>query len=114
MSCRAKSHDRKRAVAFVITMNSTSEESAKMAIRNSIARLFVASGCAIAFAVVPVVTATPAGACLPNFNTDPFTGQCSAPGQFPTVNGITCIPGRHLGTCMGMLQNMPGGFNPWP
>lgn len=101
-------------MAFAFTMNSTPDESAKMAVRIQIARLLVAFGCAIAFAVAPVLTAAPAGACPPSFYTDPFTGQCSAPGQFPTVNGITCIPGRHLGTCMGMLQNMPGGFNPWP
>jgi hypothetical protein len=88
---------------------------ANTAIRNRIARTFVAIGCAAAFAVAPVLSAAPAGACPPSFYTDPFTGQCAAPGSgIPTVNGIPCIPGRHLGTCMGMLQNMPGGFNPWP
>ncbi|MGO4444604.1 hypothetical protein AB4Z42_14705 [Mycobacterium sp. 2YAF39] len=85
-----------------------------MATRNPMGRLFFAVVCASAFAVAPFVTAAPASACGPNFYTDPFTGQCSAPGNIPTVNGITCIPGRHLGTCMGMLQNMPGGYSPWP
>jgi hypothetical protein len=99
----------------VFTLESTSDESVTMAIRKQVARVFVAFGCAAAFAVAPVVTASPAGACPPSFYSDPFTNQCAAPGSgIPTVNGIPCIPGRHLGTCMGMLQNMPGGYNPWP
>ena len=84
-----------------------------MAVRSEFSRLFMAIGCAAAFAAAPLVTAAPAAACPPSFYTDPFTGQCSAPGSIPTVNGIPCIPGEHLGTCLGMLQNMPGGNNPW-
>jgi hypothetical protein len=90
------------------------ESGTTMAIRIPLLRLSTAVVCAAAFAVAPVVTAAPAVACPPSFWTDPFTGQCTAPGGIPSVNGITCIPGRHLGTCMGFLQNMPGGYNPWP
>jgi len=72
-----------------------------------------AVGCVTVAVVLPLTTAAPAGACPPSFYTDPFTGQCTAPGNIPTVNGITCVPGQHFGTCMGFLQNMPGGYNPW-
>jgi hypothetical protein len=84
-----------------------------MSVRSALPRLLVSAACAAAFAVAPIMTAAPAAACPPSFYADPFTGQCSAPGSIPTVNGIPCIPGEHLGTCMGMLQNMPGGYNPW-
>jgi hypothetical protein len=49
---------------------------------------------------------------------DPITGQCYTPNSLPTVGGIPCIPGRSLGTCLGILQNQspPGGGPPsgWP
>ncbi len=51
-----------------------------MAVRSEFSRLFMAVGCAAAFAAAPLVTAAPAAACPPSFYTDPFTGQCSAPG----------------------------------
>jgi hypothetical protein len=99
----------------VFTLESIPDESVTMALRKQVARVFVALGCATGFAIAPVVTASPAGACPPSFYSDPFTNQCAAPGSgIPTVNGIPCIPGEHLGTCLGMLQNMPGGYNPWP
>jgi hypothetical protein len=81
--------------------------------RNVLLRIGAAACCAAGFATAPLLTAAPAGACPPSFYADPFTGQCSAPGSIPTVNGIPCIPGEHVGTCLGMLQNMPGGYSPW-
>lgn len=73
-----------------------------------------------ASAVVPVAAAPPASACPSGFMSDPYTGQCYTPNSLPTVAGIPCIPGRSLGTCLGILQNQsprgggppPGG--PWP
>lgn len=91
----------------------TTKTTVTMPVRVAPTRLILASACAAAFVAAPLVTAAPAAACPPGFYTDPFTGQCSAPGSVPTVNGIPCIPGEHLGTCLGMLQNMPGGYNPW-
>ena len=68
----------------------------------------------------PVAFAPSAHACPIGHNADPFTGQCYVVGGVPTVNGIPCIPGRSVGTCLGFLQNKPwpgGGAppgGPWP
>jgi hypothetical protein len=68
----------------------------------------------------PVAFAPSAHACPIGHNADPFTGQCYVVGGVPTVNGIPCIPGRSVGTCLGFLQNkpLPGGGappgGPWP
>ncbi len=80
--------------------------------------LGLAVGLATAFTVLPVAAAPSASACPSGFTTDPFTGQCYTPNALPTVAGIPCIPGRSLGTCLGILQNQspPGGGPPpgWP
>jgi hypothetical protein len=78
-----------------------------MAMRSQIVRLLLALGCAAAAVGVPIVTAAPAAACPVGMNSDPYTGQCYTQNSIPTVNGIPCIPGQHLGTCLGFLQNMP-------
>lgn len=73
-------------------------------------RVLLAAACAALFVIAPVLTAGPAAACVNGQFVDPFTGQCGGGGgvgQFPSVNGVPCIPGRHLGTCLGFLQNMP-------
>lgn len=85
-----------------------------------IARWTVGAVALATFAAVPVGTAPPASACPSGFMSDPYTGQCYTPNSLPTVAGIPCIPGRSLGTCLGILQNQsprgggppPGG--PWP
>ena len=67
-----------------------------------------------------LVAPPPASACPSGFFSDPFTGQCYTPNSLPTVSGIPCIPGKSLGTCLGILQNQspPGGGpppgGPWP
>jgi len=73
------------------------------------------------FVAVPVVVAAPASACPIGHLSDPITGQCFvANSGVPTVGGIPCIPGKSLGTCLGILQNQspPGGGpplgGPWP
>ncbi|MGI9124699.1 MAG: hypothetical protein ACR2JM_08100 [Mycobacterium sp.] len=81
--------------------------------------LAVAAGAVLAMAV-PVVTSPPASACPSGFSVDPYSGQCLTPNALPTVSGIPCIPGKSLGTCLGILQNQspPGGGPPpgglWP
>lgn len=71
-------------------------------------RMLLAAACGALFVVAPIVTAGPAAACISGQFADPFTGQCSGGyGSYPSVNGVPCIPGQHLGTCMGFLQNMP-------
>jgi hypothetical protein len=81
---------------------------ASMAIRSRSLRILLASGCGALFVVAPVLTASPAAACITGQFADPFTGQCSGGyGSFPSVNGVPCIPGQHMCTCMGFRQNMP-------
>ena len=85
-----------------------------------IGRLAFAAAAVGALAGIPVATAPPASACPSGFVSDPYTGQCYTPNSLPTVAGIPCIPGKSLGTCLGILQNQsprgggppPGG--PWP
>ncbi|MCB0933632.1 MAG: hypothetical protein KDB71_17265 [Mycobacterium sp.] len=75
---------------------------------------------AVGFLGLPVATAGRAHACPSGFMSDPITGQCYTPNALPTVGGIPCIPGKSLGTCLGILQNQspPGGGPPpggvWP
>jgi hypothetical protein len=79
-----------------------------MAIRFRCLRNVFGTACAALFVIAPIVTAVPAGACVSGQYADPFTGQCSGGGGgYPSVNGVPCIPGRHMGTCIGFLQNMP-------
>lgn len=85
--------------------------------RLPVALLAVACG-AIGIAA-PLAGAPTAAACPTGHMSDPFTGQCYVVGGLPTVNGIPCIPGQFMGTCLGFLQNqpMPGGAppgGPWP
>lgn len=83
-------------------------------------RLLAAAAAGALVAGGAVLTAPVASACPSGFLADPFTGQCYVPSALPTVNGIPCIPGKSMGTCMGFLQNMspPGGGappgGPWP
>ncbi len=79
------------------------------------------AACAGLFVGVPMVAAVPANACPIGHLADPITGQCFvANSGVPTVGGIPCIPGKSLGTCLGILQNQspPGGGPPvggiWP
>jgi hypothetical protein len=83
-----------------------------MTIRLRLCRLLMAVGCGVLFAVAPIVTAVPAAACPIGHLSDPYTGQCYVVGGVPTVNGIPCIPGQHLGTCLGFLQNLPVPHSP--
>lgn len=83
-------------------------------------RLLTAVATGALFVGGAVWTAPAASACPIGHSADPFTGQCYVTGGLPTVNGIPCIPGRSMGTCLGFLQNLspPGGGpppgGPWP
>ncbi|WP_234816363.1 hypothetical protein [Mycolicibacterium agri] len=71
-------------------------------------RILLAGACGALFLAAPLVTAGQAAACVSGQFADPFTGQCSGGyGSYPSVNGVPCIPGKHLGTCIGFVQNMP-------
>jgi len=92
-----------------------------MAGRFRTSRLVMAVACGALFVAAPVVAAAPASACPTGHFADPYTGQCYASGQIGTVGGIPCIPGKSLGTCLGILQNqpIPGSgaappYGPWP
>ena len=81
----------------------------------------MAAVCGGFFVAAPVVAAAPANACPSGHLADPITGQCFvANSGVPSVGGIPCIPGKSLGTCLGILQNQspPGGGppagSPWP
>ena len=72
------------------------------------------------FGAAAVLAVPAAQACPDGHLADPYTGQCYVVGGVATVNGIPCLPGRTLGTCLGFLQNkpMPGSGappgGPWP
>lgn len=72
------------------------------------------------FGAGPQVAPPTAEACPIGHDADPYTGQCYVVNGLPTVNGIPCIPGQSMGTCLGFLQNkpLPGGAappgGPWP
>jgi hypothetical protein len=92
-----------------------------MAVWQRVSRALTAVVCGGFFVAVPVVVAAPASACPIGHLADPITGQCFvANSGVPTVGGIPCIPGKSLGTCLGILQNQspPGGGpplgGPWP
>lgn len=88
------------------------------------ARVLAAAGCLLMagglMAAGQLIAAPVAKACPSGFFSDPYTGQCYTPNSLPTVAGIPCIPGKSLGTCLGILQNQspPGGGpppgGPWP
>jgi hypothetical protein len=102
----------------------------------SVKRGMLVFACAAAFAVSPVVMASPAAAKDCPWGTVPtkFDGVCvqgqaggfgapgpvippqagpagpsisSSPGGIGSVNGIPCTP-QHYGTCYGMIQNGGG------
>lgn len=78
-------------------------------------RLVLAIAATAGFLALPVLAAPPAEACPSGFVSDPMTGQCYTPNSLPTVGGIPCIPGKSLGTCLGILQNQsPRGGGPPP
>ncbi|MCV7174299.1 hypothetical protein [Mycolicibacterium sphagni] len=92
-----------------------------MSVRVGISRALLAVACGGLFVAGPVVAAAPAGACPIGHSSDPMTGQCFVTnGGVPSVGGIPCIPGKSVGTCLGILQNQspPGGGppvgGPWP
>ena len=93
-------------------------------------RGILAIGCAVAFAVVPLVVAAPAAAKCPWGTSERFPGVCTSgmsngvqpqavlppqasppganvvinPNGFSSVNGIPCTP-EHYSTCIAMQQS---------
>ena len=92
-----------------------------MGVRRRASKALLAAVCGGFFVAAPVVAAAPANACPIGHLADPITGQCFvANSGVPTVGGIPCIPGKSLGTCLGILQNQspqgggPPVGGPWP
>jgi hypothetical protein len=91
-----------------------------MAVRAAISRALLAAACGALFVAAPVVVAAPASACPVGHLSDPITGQCFVANGVPSVGGIPCIPGKSMGTCLGILQNQsprgggPPVGGPWP
>ena len=92
-----------------------------MAVRQRVSRALMAAVCGGFFVAAQVVAAAPANACPIGHLAAPITGQCFvANSGAPSVGGIPCIPGKSVGTCLGILQNQspPGGGppvgGPWP
>jgi hypothetical protein len=85
-----------------------------------VSRLLAAVIGAAGMVAVPLAAAPSASACPVGMYSDPYTGRCFTQGALPTVSGIPCVPGQHLGTCLSILQNqpVPGGGPPpglpWP
>ncbi|MCB1291108.1 hypothetical protein [Mycolicibacterium sp.] len=42
--------------------------------------------------------------CAPGFERNPYTPECLAPVNTPTINGVPCVP-SNLGLCSSFLQN---------
>jgi len=42
--------------------------------------------------------------CAPGFERNPYTPECLAPVNTPTINGIPCVPSK-IGLCSSFLQN---------
>ena len=53
-----------------------------------------------------VWTAPLAGAqtCAPGFERNPYTPECLAPVNTPTINGVPCVP-SNIGLCSSFVQN---------
>jgi hypothetical protein len=89
-------------------------------VRAGISRALLAAACGALFVAAPVVVAAPASACPIGHLSDPITGQCFVANGVPSVGGIPCIPGKSMGTYLGILQNQsprgggPPVGGPWP
>jgi hypothetical protein len=67
-----------------------------------------AGGAALAFSTVcGAVWAAPVAAaqtCAPGFERNPYTPECLAPVNTPTINGVPCVASK-IGLCSSFVQN---------
>ena len=54
-----------------------------------------------------------AQACAPGFEPNPYTAQCLAPVNTPTINGIPCVA-SNIGLCSSFVQNQQPPRGPRP
>lgn len=69
-------------------------------------------GALLAGAVSPAPASTAQG-CAPGFEPNPYTAQCLAPVNTPTINGIPCIA-SNIGLCSSFVQNQQPPRGPRP
>jgi hypothetical protein len=51
--------------------------------------------------------------CAPGFEPNPYTAQCLAPVNTPTINGIPCVA-SNIGLCSSFVQNQQPPRGPRP
>ncbi|MCB1288782.1 MAG: hypothetical protein KDB47_14005 [Mycobacterium sp.] len=64
----------------------------------------VACSCVLTAGAVWLAPQAAAQDCAPGFERNPYTPECLAPVNTPTVNGVPCVP-SNLGLCSSFLQN---------
>ena len=57
-----------------------------------------------AFGAVWAVPTAGAQTCAPGFERNPYTPECLAPVNTPTINGVPCVP-SNIGLCSSFVQN---------
>jgi len=76
----------------------------------TLARTTAAAAGSVALAASAICAAiwlTPAAVattCAPGFERNPYTPECLAPVNTPTINGIPCVP-SNIGLCSSFVQN---------
>ena len=55
-------------------------------------------------AAIWLAPAAAATTCAPGFERNPYTPECLAPVNTPTINGIPCVP-SNIGLCSSFVQN---------
>lgn len=69
-----------------------------------------------AAATAGVLSASPAVAapnCAPGFAPNPYTAECLAPVNTPTINGVPCVA-SNIGLCSSFVQNQQPRRGPRP
>lgn len=64
----------------------------------------VALAAASAFGAVWTVPAAGAQSCASGFERNPYTPECLAPVNTPTINGVPCVASK-IGLCSSFVQN---------
>ena len=70
----------------------------------------VAVAAGVGLAVAPAATAQN---CAPGFAPNPFTAECLAPVNTPTISGVPCVASK-IALCSSFVQNLQPRRGPGP